>query len=66
MKRDCPNLKNKNEDEKEGTSRSANVVEDNSDVADGDMFTVASTSEHPVDSWLFAKFISRDIQQMLV
>jgi hypothetical protein len=52
MKWDCPDLKNKNEDEKEGTSRSTNVVEDNSDVADGDMFTVASTSEHPVNSWL--------------
>jgi hypothetical protein len=28
------------------------MVEDDSDVADGDMLSVASTSEHSVDSWL--------------
>jgi hypothetical protein len=28
------------------------VVEEDSDVADGDMLSVASTSEHPMDSWL--------------
>jgi hypothetical protein len=27
-------------------------VEDNSDDVDGDMLYVASTSEHPVDSWI--------------
>jgi hypothetical protein len=27
-------------------------VEDNSDDADGDMISVASTSEHLVDSWI--------------
>jgi hypothetical protein len=51
MKRDCPNLKKK-DDEKEGSSRSTNVVEDDSDVVDGDMLSVASTSEHLVNSWL--------------
>jgi hypothetical protein len=27
-------------------------VEEDSDATDGDMLSVASTSEHPVDSWL--------------
>jgi hypothetical protein len=27
-------------------------VEDGSDIGDGDMLSVASNSEHPVDSWL--------------
>jgi hypothetical protein len=53
MKWDCPDLKNeKKDDENEGSSRSTNVVEEDSDVADGDMLSVASTSEHLVDSWL--------------
>jgi hypothetical protein len=52
IKRDCPNWKKNKDDEKEGSSRSANVVEKESDAIDGDMLSVASTSEHPVDSWL--------------
>jgi hypothetical protein len=52
MKRDCPNRKKNKDNENEGSSKSANVVEDNSDDADGDMLSVASTSEHPVDSWI--------------
>jgi hypothetical protein len=53
MKRDCPDLKNKKkDDENEGSLRSANVVEDDLDTADGDMLSVAGTSKHPVDSWL--------------
>ena len=50
MKRDCPNQKKNKDDENEGSSKSVNVVEDNSDDADGDMLSVASNSEHPVDS----------------
>jgi hypothetical protein len=52
MMRDCPDRKKNKDDENEGSSKSANVVEDNSDDADGDMLSVASTSEHPVDSWI--------------
>jgi hypothetical protein len=52
MKRDCPDQKKNKDDENEGFSKSANIVEDNSDDADGDMLSVASTSEHPVDSWI--------------
>jgi hypothetical protein len=45
-----------------------NVVEDNSDDADGDMLSVASNSEHPMDSWILdsACSVSRDAQQRLV
>ena len=45
MKRDCPDWKKKKDDENEGSSKSANVVEVNSDDVDGDMFYVASNSE---------------------
>jgi hypothetical protein len=51
IKRDCPNRKKKNkDDENEGSSKSANVVEDNSDDANGDMLSIASSLEHPMDS----------------
>jgi hypothetical protein len=40
------------DDENEGSSRFVKVVEDGSDIGDGDMLSVASNSEHPVDSWL--------------
>jgi hypothetical protein len=43
MKRDCPDRKNNKDNENEGSSKSANVVEDNSNDADGDMLSVAST-----------------------
>jgi hypothetical protein len=53
MKRDCLDLNNKKkDDENECSSRSANVVEEDSYAADGDMLSIASTSEHLVDSWL--------------
>jgi hypothetical protein len=51
IKRDCPNRKKNNDDENEGSSRSVNVVEVNSDNADGDMLYVASNLEHLADSW---------------
>jgi len=45
MKQDCPDLKNKKKDDKnEGSSRSANVVEEDSDAVDGDMLSIARTS----------------------
>jgi len=45
MKQDCPDLKNKKKDDKnEGSSRSANVVEEDSDAVDGDMLYIARTS----------------------
>jgi hypothetical protein len=46
-----PKKKNK-DDKNEGSSKSVNVVEDNSDDADVDMLSVASNSEHPMDSWI--------------
>jgi hypothetical protein len=52
MKRDCPDRKNNKDDENKGSSKSVNVVEDNSNDADGDMLSVASNSKHPVDSWI--------------
>jgi hypothetical protein len=52
MKRDCPDRKNNKDNENEGSSKSANVMKDNSDNADGDMLSVASTSEHLMDSWI--------------
>jgi hypothetical protein len=52
MKRDCPDRKKNKDDENEGSSKSVNVVEDNSDNADSDILSIASTSEHYVDSWI--------------
>jgi hypothetical protein len=52
MKWDCLDQKNNKDDENEGSSKSANIVEDNSDHADGDMLSTTSTSEHPMDSWI--------------
>jgi hypothetical protein len=52
MKRDCPDRKKNKDNENEGSSKSANVVKDNSNDTDGDMLSVASTSEHLVDSWI--------------
>jgi hypothetical protein len=52
MKRDCPDWKKEKDDENEGSSKSANVVEDNSNDTDGDMLSVASNSKHPMDSWI--------------
>ena len=52
IKLDCPDLKKNKDDENEGSSKSMNIVEDNFDDADGDMLSVASNSEHHVDSWI--------------
>jgi hypothetical protein len=52
IKRDYPDWKMNKDDENEGSSRFVKVVEDGSDIGDGDMLSVASNSEHPVDSWL--------------
>jgi hypothetical protein len=64
IKRDCSDWKKNKDDENEGSSKSANIVEDNSDDADGDMLSVASTCGF-LDSG-FSMFISRDAQQRLV
>ena len=50
IKRDCPDWKKKKDDENEGFSKFTNVVEDNSDDANGDMLYVTSNSEQLVDS----------------
>ena len=52
MKRDCLDWKKKKDYENEGSLKSANVVEDNSDDVDGDMLYVASNSEQPMDFWI--------------
>jgi hypothetical protein len=52
IKWDYPDRKKNKDDENEGSSKSANVVEDDSDDADGDMLSVASNSEHPMDFWI--------------
>jgi hypothetical protein len=52
IKWDCPNRKKNKDDKNEGSSKSANVVEDNSNDVDGDMLSVASNSEYPMDSWI--------------
>ena len=45
-------MKKKKDDENEGSSKSLNMVEDNSDDTNGDMLSVASNLEHPVESWI--------------
>ena len=52
MKWDCPDWKKKKDDRNEGSSKSVNVVEKNSDNVDGDILSVASNSEQSVDSWI--------------
>jgi hypothetical protein len=52
MKQDCLDRKNNKDYKNEGSLKFANIVEDNSDDADGDMLSVAFTSEHLVDSWI--------------
>jgi hypothetical protein len=53
------------EDENEGSSKSANVVEENLDDVDGDVLSIASNLEYLVDSGL-NMFVSHDAQQRLV
>jgi hypothetical protein len=52
IKQDCPDRKKNKDDKNECSSKSTNVVEDNSDDLEGDMLSVASNSEHLVDSWI--------------
>jgi len=51
MKKDCPKKKKgKAGERKDGSSSSANLVEQDSD--DGDMLSVSATSDHLADSWI--------------
>ena len=53
MKRDCPEKKKRGSvsENKEGSSKSANVVtEEDSESGDGDMLSVSSSSDHLTDS----------------
>ena len=52
IKWDCPDRKMDKDNENEGSLKSSNVVEDNSDDADGDMLSIASNLEHPMASWI--------------
>jgi hypothetical protein len=52
LKQDCPDRRKNKDDDNEGSSKFENVMEDNSDDADGDMLSVASNSEHLMDSWI--------------
>jgi hypothetical protein len=63
IKWDCPIQKKNKDDKNEGSSRLVMVVEDDSDIADGDMLS-ASNLELLVDSWILdsACFVSRGIQ----
>jgi hypothetical protein len=65
IKRDCLDQKKNKDNENEGSSKFANAVEDNSDNVDGDMLSVASNSEHHMDSG-FSMFVSHDVQHKLV
>jgi hypothetical protein len=51
IKRGYPVQKKNKDGEHEGSSRSVNIVEDDSDIANGDMLS-ASNIEHPLDSWI--------------
>ena len=52
MKQECPNRK-KGNDDKEGSSKSANVVKEQVlESSDGDMLSVSSNSKHLMDSWI--------------
>jgi hypothetical protein len=52
IKRDYPHWKKNKDDKNEVSSRSVNVVEDDSDIGAGDMLYVASNSEHHLESWI--------------
>jgi hypothetical protein len=52
IKRDYPDRKKNRDDENEGSSNFANIVEDNLDDANGDMLYATSNSKHPMDSWI--------------
>ena len=65
MKREYPDRK-KGNDDKEGSSKSTNVVEEQvSESSDGDMLSVSSSSEHLMDSG-FSMFFSCNTKQGLV
>ena len=51
IKRDCPKWKRGKDKDKEGLSRSANIVVADSD-SDGDMLFVSSSANRLIDSWV--------------
>ena len=51
IKRDCPGWKRGKEKDKEGSSRSANIVAADSD-SNGDMLSVSSSANWMIDSWI--------------
>src|SRR3954468_21500631 len=52
FKRDCPENKKGNAESKEGQSKSANIVQEDSENSDGDMLSVSSSQDHMADSWI--------------
>ena len=51
IKRDCPKWKRGKDKDKEGSSRSINVVTSNSD-SNGDMLFVSSSANQLINSWI--------------
>ena len=65
MKRECPNKK-KGNDDKEGSLKSVNIVEEQgSESSDEDMLSISSSSEHLMDSG-FSILFSCNTKQGLV
>ena len=52
FKRDCPENKKGNAESKDGQSKSANIVQEDSESSDGDMLSVSSSQDHLADSWI--------------
>jgi hypothetical protein len=52
IKRDCPDWKKNKVDEKEGSSTFANVMEEDSDAIDGDMFLCYKTQTLQSILWI--------------
>lgn len=50
IKRECLEKKKRDTKNKEGSSKSVNVVEEDSESGDGDMLSVSSSSDHPTYS----------------
>ena len=58
IKRECPEWKKGNIENKEGTSKSTNVVEEGeSESVDGDMLSVSSSRDHLMDSWIMVRHV---------
>ena len=53
IKQECPKWKKRNTKNREGSSKSANVVEEGGlESGDGDMLSVSSSCVHLTDSWI--------------